>query len=224
MNRIWAGLLFLALAGPAAAELPARLEIVYEVQRNGFAIAEITALLESGNGEYRLVERWRGRGIFWLLGKATRTSWGVVGKDSLRPSEFSDERTGRDPAHVWFDWKSNVMKSLYKGKTRTEPMPPNAQDRISFVLALALAPAGTRALDVNLADGKGVSHHIYDFLRRERVTTPVGEFDALVVGRSSDDQRLEIWLAAALGNMPVRMLVVEKGDDRFDQFAIRIAR
>jgi hypothetical protein len=224
MKTTRAGLLLLALAGSAAAELPARLEIAYEVQRDGSAIAEITASLEHANGEYRLVERWRGRGIYKLLGRATRTSSGVVGKDGPRPSEFSEERSGRDTARAWFDWKSNVLTSSYKGKTRTEPMPPNAQDRISFMLALALAPAGTKALDVHLANGRGVSHHVYNFLRRERVKTPAGEFDTLVVGRASDDQRLEMWLATALGNLPVRMLVVVKDGSRYDQVATRIAR
>ena len=54
--------------------------------------------------------------------------------------------------------------------------------------------------------------------------TPAGEFDTLVVGRASDDQRLEMWLASALGNLPVRMLVVVKDGSRYDQVATRIAR
>jgi hypothetical protein len=220
MNRIWAGFLFLALAGPAAAELPARLEIVYECSATT-SRSPRCRLARVGNGSTGSSSAGAA-GDLWLLElRAPAGAWSAG-----RPAAERIQRRAHRPrpAHVRFDWKSNVMTSLYKRKTRTEPMPPNAQDRISFVLALALAPAGTRALDVNLADGRGVSHHVYDFLRRERVTTPVGEFDALVVGRSSDDQRLEIWLAAALGNMPVRILVVEKGDDRFDQFAIRIAR
>jgi hypothetical protein len=214
----------LLFSASAHAQLPPRLEITYEVLRNGSAIAEITAALEHGNGRYRLTEKWQGRGIYVLLGKAMRTSSGIVGRESLRPTEFSDERSGRDTARVWFDWGAKTLTMRYKGKTKSEPIPPNAQDRISFMLALALAPADAKTADFHLVDGKGVSHHIYTFGRRERVSTPAGGFDARVVGRGSDDERLEIWLAAALGYLPVRMLVVEKNGTRFDQVAVRIQR
>jgi hypothetical protein len=224
-NRISSGaLLLLALAGAAWAELPARVEIAYDVLRNGSQVAEISAALEYGGGEYQLVERWRGRSLYALLGRATRTSVGSVVKGVVRVREFTDERSGRDTARAWFDWKANVLTSRYKGKTRTEAIPPNAQDRISFMLALALLPAGTKVFDVHLIDGRGTSHHVYQVLRRERVQTPAGEFDALVVGRRSADERLEMWLAAAVGNLPVRMLVVDKNDNRYDQLATRIAR
>jgi hypothetical protein len=217
-------LLLLAAAGSARAELPARVEIAYELRRNDSTIAEITAALEHAGGEYRLVERWQGRRIYALLGRATRVSVGSLGKDGVRPREFTDERTGRDTSRAWLDWKSNVLTSRYKGRTRTEAIPPNAQDRISFMLALALAPPGTKALDLHVVDGRGTSHHVYEFLRRERVHTPAGEFDARVVGRSAHDERLEMWLAPALGNLPVRMLVTEKDGDRYDQLATRITR
>ena len=218
------GLLLVALAAGARAELPQRLEIEYDLLRNGSTMAEITAELERTGGEYRLVERWHGRGLYALLGRATRTSVGSIGKEGVRVREFTDERSGRDTARAWFDWKTNVLTSRYKGRTRSEAIPPNAQDRISFMLALAVAPPGTRALDVHLVDGRGTSHHVYEFQRRERVHTPAGDFDALVVGRTAHDERLEMWLAAALGHLPVRMLVTEKDGDRFDQLAKRIER
>jgi hypothetical protein len=41
--------------------------------------------------------------------------------------------------------------------------------------------------------------------------------------RTKDDERTEIWLAAPLGGLPVRMLAVEKGT-RWDQVATRIQR
>jgi hypothetical protein len=74
-----------------------------------------------------------------------------------------------------------------------------------------------------LVDGRGTSHHIYEFAGRERVQTPVGEFDALKVVRSKDDERLEIWLAAEFGGLPVRVLGMEDGT-RFEQVATRIER
>lgn len=219
-----AAFLLLAVALPAQAQLPPRLEITYEVLRNGSAVAEIVGRFESTGDSYRLTESWRGKGIYALLGRATRTSEGSLGAAGPRPREFTDERSGRDTARARFDWSAKTMTLRYKGKSRTEPIPPNAQDRLSFILALSVAPAGSKTRDYHLVDGRGVSHHIYEFRGRERVQTAAGEFDALKVVRSKDDERTEIWLAGPLGGLPVRMLAVEKGGTRWDQVATRIER
>lgn len=216
-------LLLAALAAGARAELPQRLEIEYDLLRNGSQVAEIVGRFERNGNEYRLTESWRGRGLYALLGRALRTSVGELAARGPRPLEYTDERSGRDTARAWFDWKGNVLTSRYKGKTRTEPLPPNAQDRLSFVLALSMAPGGAKSGDYHLVDGRGTSHHVYEFAGRERVRTPVGEFDALKVVRTKDDDRLEIWLAAAFGGLPVRVLATENGT-RFEQVATRIER
>jgi len=216
-------LVLIAFAAGAQAQLPARAEIVYEVQRNGSAMAEITALLEQADGRYKLTEKWQGRGMYALLGKATRISVGSLGANGVRPAEFTDERSGRDTARASLDWKSGTMTFRYKGRSRSESIPPNAQDRISFMLALAVAPAGAKTGDYHLVDGRGVSHHLYQFVGRERVQTPAGTFDALKVVRGPEDDRSEFWLASALGGLPVRMLAIEKGN-RWDQVATRIER
>ena len=216
-------LLLLACAAVARAELPQRLEITYELLRNGSKAAEIVGRFERAGKEYRLTESWRGRGLYSLLGRALRTSVGELAPSGPHPLEYTDERSGRDTARAWFDWKGNVLTSRYKGKTRTEAMPPNAQDRLSFVLALSMAPKGAQRGDYHLVDGRGTSHHIYEFAGRERVQTPVGEFDALKVVRTKGDERLEIWLAAEFGGLPVRVLGMEDGT-RFEQVATRIER
>ena len=222
MMRIFA-VLFLLCATAARAQLPAHVEIFYEVKRNGSAVAEISAALEQADGRYKLVEKWSGRSLYALLGKATRTSTGALGKFGVRPDEFTDERSGRDTARAWLDWKANTMTMRYKGRTKSEPIPPNAQDRISFMLALAVAPPGAKNGDYHLIDGRGVSHHVYDFAGRERVETPAGSFDAVKVVRGTADDRSEFWLATSLGGLPVRMLAIEKGT-RWDQLATRIEK
>jgi hypothetical protein len=216
-------LLLVALAAGARAELPQRLEIEYDLLRNGSRVAEIVGRFERNGKEYRLTESWRGRGVYALLGRAMRTSVGVLVAGRAHPLEYTDERSGRDTARAWFDWKGNVLTSRYKGKTRTEAIPPNAQDRLSFVLALSMAPNGAKRGDYHVVDGRGTSHHVYEFAGRERVQTPVGEFDALKVVRAKDDERVEIWLAPAFGGLPVRVLGIE-GDTRFEQVATRIER
>ena len=63
-------LLLVALAAGARAELPQRLEIEYELLRNGSRVAQIVGRFERNGNEYRLTESWRGRNLYALLGRS----------------------------------------------------------------------------------------------------------------------------------------------------------
>lgn len=215
----------LAFAELAQAAPPARVEIEYEVTRNGAAMAEVVERLEHGNGAYRLTETWKGRGMYSLLGAAKRTSEGTLDADGPRPREFTDERSGRDTARAAFDWSTNTLTLRYKGKSRTEPIPPNAQDRLSFLLALVFSPPKSQR-SFHVVDGRGVSSHTYRANGRERLATPAGEFDTLKLIKRNEGsgEVAEIWLAANRGNLPVRILIVEKDGTRLEQVATRITQ
>jgi hypothetical protein len=218
--------LFLPLSAAllAHAAPPALVEIEYELRRNGSPIAEVHERLEHGNGSYQLTETWRGKGFYRLLGKAKRFSRGSVTAEGLRPLEFSDERTGRDTARAWFDWQGGTITMQYKGERQSRPLPPHAQDRLSFLLALSFVPEGEQPIVFNIADGKGgLSRHEYQFAGRERLKTPAGEFDAVKLLREKEDERAEIWLATQVGRLPVRVLVTEGDGTRYEQVATRIS-
>jgi hypothetical protein len=199
-------------------------EISYEMTRNGSPMADIVERLERSGEDYQLTETWRGRGLFALLGSARRSSQGVVDGAGLRPREFFDERSGRDTARAWFDWKAGLLIMQYKGERSSQPIPPNAQDRLSFLLALSLLPHSGEAVSYTIADGKGLSRHEYRIIGRERLKVPAGDFDTLKVRRGGDDPResAELWLASERGHLPVRLLVLEKDGTRYDQVATRI--
>lgn len=219
-------LILLSLAAAAQAEPLPRVEITYELQRNGSAIADVTERLEYANGSYKLTETWKGRGLYALLGSARRVSQGTIADGVLRPREFFDERSGRDTARAWFDWKANVITMQYKGDKKTKGLEPGAQDRLSFLLALSLLPGRAQSASYQIADGKGISHHHYELKGRERIRTPAGEFDTVRVARArkpKDKDRVELWLAAELGYIPVRVLDVEEDGARYDQIATRIS-
>ena len=209
----------LAHAGP-----PARIEIAYEITRNGLAMAETLGQLEHSAGRYQLVETWSGRGLFALLGTIKRTSRGTIAADGSRPDEFSDERTGREPARAWFDWKAKTLTMQYRDGPSVEPLPPNAQDRLSFLLALSFLPGRAETVNYAIFDGRGQTRHEYRVSGRERLKTPAGEFDTVVVERTSGNDAAQLWLAPELGHLPVRLLVVQKDGTRLDQVAIRVTR
>jgi hypothetical protein len=211
------------LAGFAAAAWgapPRQVELIYETSRNGVTLAEVTYVLEHDGSNYQITETTRGRGILALRGTTRRMSRGMVTPEGLKPVEFTDERTGRNTARASFDWKAKTVTLQYKGDPRTEPLPPNAHDRLAFLLDLAFAPQ-RREVAFDLFDGRGQSHHVYTNAGNDRVKVPIGEFDALRFSRGSGDERSEVWLARELGYLPVRVLVTENGT-RYEQVTTKI--
>jgi Protein of unknown function (DUF3108) len=225
MMRNWSWLL-LSAAFAVHAEPPPQLEITFTLTRNGSAMAEVTERLEYAKGSYKLTETWKGRGMYALLGTARRVSQGTIADGALRPREFFDERSGRDTARAWFDWKTLQVTMQYQGERKTEPMFPDTQDRLSFLLALSLLPGKAQSTSYHVVDGKGLSHHKYQVLGRERLETPAGAFDTVKVARLSEGERKEtadLWLAAELGYIPVRLLVIQDDGTRLDQIAVRVS-
>ena len=128
--RSWFSLLSsLPVAIAAAAPGVPRIELHYELMRNGTAMAEVVERLEQGNGAYHLTETWKGQGMYRLLGRATRVSKGELAQLGPRPREFTDERSGRDTQRVTFDWSANTITRRYKGGNGPS-RPRNTQDRL----------------------------------------------------------------------------------------------
>jgi hypothetical protein len=220
LNLSW---LLISVAGAAQATPPAQLEIEYTLTRNGSSMAEVTDRLEHANGNYQLTEIWRGKGMYALLGKAKRVSQGLLDADGPRPVEYTDERSGRDTQRVTFDWKANTITRRYKGKTGTEGVPPDTQDRLSFLFKLMFVARKPQTLSFHVADGRGMSHHTYTAGGRERVATPAGEFDAVKVTRTNGSgDKAEMWFAADRNYVPVRIVVMEKDGTRYEHLATRI--
>lgn len=216
--------LLLSAVGLAHAAPPAQVEIEFELRRNGSAIAEVLERLHHGNGSYELVETWKGKGLYRLLGRAKRSSRGHVAAEGLRPIEFVDERSGRDTARAWFDWQAGTITMQYKGARHALPLPPHAQDRLSFLLALSFVPPEAERIIFNIADGKGgLSNHEYRVVGHERLRTPLGEFDTVKLLREKEDERAEIWLSLQHGRLPVRVLVTEEDGTRYEQMVTRIS-
>ena len=202
----------LSFATAAAAAPPQRVEIGYEIMRNGQALAEVTQRLEHDGRSYRLSETWKGKGILGLRGEAVRMSQGTVVADGLRPQKFEDKRPGRETQQAAFDPAAKIATLL-------------RQDQLSFFWTFAFAPPRDVAT-ASVADGKRVTSYTYQAAGREKVKTPAGEFDALKFVKRRDnpqDKASEIWLAVDRQYIPVRILVVEKDGTRLDQVAVKIS-
>lgn len=191
------------VAGAVLAAPPQRVAVEYEVRRNGSAVAEVSERLEHDGRTYRLSQTLKGKGIYAIRGEARRSSTGGVGPVGLRPEAFEDLRPGKNPR-------------------RASPG-AGAQDRLSVLWHFAFMPPAGR-VTLQVADGRGVSTHVYDPAGRERIRTPAGEFHALKLERRDDDRRAQVWLAPERGNVPVRVLVAEKDGTVVEVIATRISQ
>ncbi|HTQ76472.1 MAG TPA: DUF3108 domain-containing protein [Burkholderiales bacterium] len=204
---------FVACAAAQAAP-PRQVEVDYDLLRNGMALAEVRDRLEHDAHSYTLTETWEGKGFLALRGEAVRTSRGTVTPGGLRPREFEDQRSGRDPVRVRFD------------PPGAAPASPQHQDQLSYVWSFAFAPPGTKPVSVRVNDGRHTTTYVYRADGHERLKTPAGEFDTLrlvKVKREPQDKGTEIWLAVDHGNVPVRILVTQKDGTRIDTVATRVA-
>jgi hypothetical protein len=209
-----------------AAPLQGNFEIQFEVSCDGTAVADITERLELSGTSYLMTETSKGRGLYALLGSAKRTSRGTIQDGILQPLEFADERTGRDTARAWFDHKARTITMQYSGHKGSEEMPPNSQDRLSFLLQVTMLPGRTKYMKLSVFDGKGQSRHEYDVEGREKVHTPAGDFDAVKVTRRTEPGQKDsahLWVAADFG-LPVKLVHVERNGTRCEHVAKRISR
>ncbi len=204
-----------------------KVEIVYELSRNGTAIAESIERLEHDGKSYSISAQLKGKGLLALRGDATRTSRGAIGPDGLKPAEFEDRRSGRDPARAKFDWRAKTLTLQSKeGAAETKPLPADAHDRLSFQYSFAFRAPGKAPTGFSVTDGKGVATSVYEAAGLELLKTPAGEFETLKLVRrknSPEDRSTEIWLAVKRNFLLLRVLVVEKDGTRNDQVATRVA-
>ena len=214
----------LAWAAIAWGAPPQRVELASQITRNGLLIAEAFYLLEHDGRSYRITETAKGRGILALRGTTRRTSRGLVSPHGLKPVEFTDERTGRHTARAYLDWEGKTLTQQYKGAPRTEPLSPNAHDRLAFIFDFAFAPAHPKEVVFDLVDGRGQSNHVYRHGGSERISTPIGEMQALRFVRTKGPERTEIWFASELDYLPLRILAIDEDGTRFEQVTTKISR
>jgi hypothetical protein len=200
-------------------QFPAPVLLKYDVRgkQRGFPYAVNGELQWSHDGE---TYRARLAISHFLLGSRVQTSTGALTAQGLEPVRFGDKFRSEVAAH----FERGKGKVSFSANSPEVPLQPGSQDQLSVFLQLAsmLAgapnayPAGT-TLPFQAVGPRSASNWTFTVGAIEKLTLPGGEISALRLWREPTEQyepKGEIWLAPAMGYLPVRIRL-SKSEDEF---------
>ncbi len=219
-------LLLLGATLSHSAAPPSRIEIRYAVQFGSMTIGEGRDIFEHENGRYRVRSESKTVGLASVYRlDVKRESRGRIDAEGLRPEFFEEIRNGKPKRRVDFDW-SKRQATLFDGeRTKVVELPDNTWDSTSFGYNFAFAQPRPSDFPVNLTDGRRISDYRYAVLGNERIETKIGPLDTLHVKKvqePGDKRGLEVWLAQAHHNLPVRIRYISKDGRVLDSVVTKI--
>ncbi len=199
--------------------VPASLNLKYEVSSNKFPFS-----LNAEMGWRQDGESYDARLAFGAFGlRRVQTSRGQITADGLSPSRFSDKYRSEVAAHFVRE-KGQVT---FSANTPDAPLLDGAQDRLSVVLQLAAMIAGdpdrfprASTITLQIIGPRDADIWLFTVEEDETLNLPGGQLATRKLVRNPRrefDQRVELWLAPALGYLPARIRITETNGDYIDQ-------
>ncbi len=212
-------LLFVSLLATAAHAAPQRMELAYDLYRNGQKLGQVTDAYVQTGKQYTLTSEMRATGPLKMLwpGSIRLESTGSVTPQGLRPLQFQHARSDAPEklATARLDWAASNIAYRYKGESWTLPdLKAGAQDQLSQLYQFMFAPRLPVNYALQVVSGRDLKDYRYSRSDGGVLTTPVGTFATQQYQRivsDPDDKVVTVWIAPARGNLPVRIRVVEDG-------------
>ncbi|HEY7744238.1 MAG TPA: DUF3108 domain-containing protein [Burkholderiales bacterium] len=210
----------LALAAPASAEavavhgLPRRGRISYTLYygEERHPVGTVVQTWEAEADTYVLTSAAESTGIVELLWpqRLRYVSRGRITQHGMQPELFEASRTRRgrtDVSRARFDWSAGSLSYGYAHNSKSAPLPADAQDLVSFIFQLVLAPPDPGRYRVPIASGSRFENYDLEVSAEQRIETPLGTLRTLPVRQMPQpgDGSIEIWLAADYRYLPVRI-------------------
>lgn len=153
----------------------------------------------------------------------TQTSRGLITSEGLVPVRFSDKF--KNEVFAYFDKKPG--KVTFSANTPEIALLPGAQDRLSILVQLASLLAGNprayppnATVSIQTVGPRDADTWVFTIGTLETLKLPGGEQSALHLVRKPrypQDQKVEVWLAPALGYLPARVRITEPDGEFVDQ-------
>lgn len=213
-------LLWLSPAWSTGDALPETLELIYEVS---FGVAELGSLrtqLKKQEAHYEVVSETRAEGMASILlgGRVREMCQFLIANNAVKPVNYRIIREGKDAFDysVSFDW-DNRRVSFNDG---SDVVISNGYivDNCSVPFAFILGGAEVfKEKPLHIVGGRKVRRFENSAVVTERISTPLGEFNAIKIEQvrfDRPDRKLTIWLVPERNNLPVK--IVEQRKSRPD--------
>lgn len=202
-----------------------QLEFSVQASRKGLNLpAQSTLVWQTDGGSYRasLVIR----AALGLGRDRSQTSVGTIDPVlGLQPQRFGDKNKTEVATH--FDRSRTPPAIRFSSNAPETELLPGSQDRLSVLLQLAAMLAGEprryvpgSVVLIHTAGSRDAELWHFKVGTVEPLELPAGSLNALHLVREplhAYDNRVEVWLAPALGHLPVRILWTQANGDVVDQ-------
>ncbi|MDP9966745.1 hypothetical protein J2W37_004475 [Variovorax paradoxus] len=210
------------VVGPEALRIPGSVKLAFAVTGQQGAspmqgvFGDLVWLQDGSSYDARLSLKFLFRTI------RSQHSTGRIGPTGIEPARFSESRKGELASHFLRD-QGQIM---FSNNAPSVPLLPGAQDRLSVVMQLggmlagdpARYPAGSR-ISIQTAGPRDAGVWVFNIEGEEQMSVPAGDYAVRKLTRSPRrefDDKIEIWLAPALGYLPVRMKQTQPNGDFAD--------
>ncbi|BEP59854.1 hypothetical protein GmRootV213_04080 [Variovorax sp. V213] len=210
------------VVGPEALRIPGSVKLAFAVTGQQGAspmqgvFGDLVWLQDGSSYDARLSLKFLFRTI------RSQHSTGQIGATGIEPARFSESRKGEVASHFLRD----QGKVMFSNNAPSVPLLPGAQDRLSVVMQLggmlagdpARYPAGSR-ISVQTVGPRDAGVWVFNIEGEEQMTVPAGDYAVRKLTRNPRrefDDKVEIWLAPAMGYLPVRMKLTQPNGDFAD--------
>ncbi|HDZ56239.1 MAG TPA: DUF3108 domain-containing protein [Pseudomonas xinjiangensis] len=143
-------------------------------------------------------------------------------EDTVQPLEYKYERRGLGrsrEATLDFDWAANAVTGEYKGEQFTLDTEPGLLDKTTYQLALQRdLMAGKTDMHYRVVDGDDIEDYYFRVTGEDRVTTRVGQFNAVEVERvreAGSKRQTTLWFAKDWQYLLVRLKQIETDGQQY---------
>lgn len=224
MHRLLLACLLTCLSNPLLAAAPSRIEAHYDVLKGGVRIATMTETFTHQQDHYELESV--SRAVWPLTMFKAETIWvnssGVITAQGLRPNTYTSKRKLDEDRNTRADlnWKKRQITLKDKAGERTLTLPAGTQDRLSAMYQLMFLPLqDMHVLKFYMTNGSKVDDYAFDITHDQRVTVPLGTFNAIYLATPSvkNSSRTEIWVADNHGYFPYKLVITDSDGSQYTQ-------
>lgn len=225
-SRAAATLLAVLLGATCRAEAPLEpFTAQFSGEWKGIPVATSDLRLRRDAQPGQWIYTWRvsARGLFHLVysDDVLQTSWFDLSGEHVLPRRYRASEGSKTVA-LDFDWDSHRARGAAQGKPLDLAITDLTEDVLSIQIEVMQdLKAGVLPARFPIVDQDEVKEFLYRRDGGERLHTAIGDFDTVIVEsqREGNNRVLRMWLAPALGYIPVQ---AERTRDGRQEFALRI--